>query len=182
MQLIATALPDVKLVEPKVFGDSRGYFFESFNQRNFNEALGQTHKFVQDNQSSSVRGVLRGLHYQVRQPQGKLVRVLSGEIYDVAVDLRQGSPTFGKWGGEVLSAENKKQLWIPAGFAHGFVVTSETAEVLYKTTDYWAPQFERCIRWDDPTLAIPWPLDGITPIVSDKDRQGMLFTDYRHED
>ncbi|VVD61328.1 dTDP-4-dehydrorhamnose 3,5-epimerase [Pandoraea capi] len=182
MQLIATALPDVMLVEPKVFGDSRGYFFESFNQRNFNEALGQTHTFVQDNQSSSVRGVLRGLHYQVRQPQGKLVRVLSGEIYDVAVDLRQGSPTFGKWGGEVLSAENKKQLWIPAGFAHGFVVTSETAEVLYKTTDYWAPQFERCIRWDDPTLAIPWPLDGITPIVSDKDRQGMLFTDYRHED
>lgn len=182
MQLIATAIPDVKVVEPKVFGDSRGYFFESFNQRNFDDALGETLKFVQDNQSRSARGVLRGLHYQVRQPQGKLVRVLHGEIYDVAVDIREGSPTFGQWVAELLSAENKKQLWIPAGFAHGFVVTSETAEVLYKTTDYWAPQFERCIRWDDPTLAIPWPLDGITPIVSDKDKQGMLFSAYRHED
>ena len=137
---------------------------------------------MQDNQSRSGRGVLRGLHYQVKQPQGKLVRVLHGEIYDVAVDIREGSPTFGKWVAEVLSAENKKQLWIPAGFAHGFVVTSETAEVLYKTTDYWAPQFERCIRWDDPALAIPWPLDGITPVVSDKDRQGMSFSDYKHED
>ncbi|QDX22991.1 dTDP-4-dehydrorhamnose 3,5-epimerase [Pandoraea pnomenusa] len=181
MQLIATAIPDVKVVEPKVFGDTRGYFFESFNQRNFDTALGETLTFVQDNQSRSARGVLRGLHYQVQQPQGKLVRVLQGEIYDVAVDIREGSPTFGKWVAEVLSAENKKQLWIPAGFAHGFVVTSETAEVLYKTTDYWAPQFERCIRWDDPTLAIPWPLAGITPLVSDKDRQGMLFVDYRHE-
>ena len=165
-----------------MFGDSRGYFFESFNQRNFDDALGETLTFVQDNQSRSARGVLRGLHYQIRQPQGKLVRVLQGEIYDVAVDIREGSPTFGKWVAEVLSAENKKQLWIPAGFAHGFVVTSETAEVLYKTTDYWAPQFERCIRWDDPTLAIPWPLDGITPIVSDKDKQGTLFSDYKHED
>ncbi|VVE24509.1 dTDP-4-dehydrorhamnose 3,5-epimerase [Pandoraea morbifera] len=181
MQLIATAIPDVKVVEPKVFGDARGYFFESFNQRNFDTALGETLTFVQDNQSRSARGVLRGLHYQVQQPQGKLVRVLQGEIYDVAVDIREGSPTFGKWVAEVLSAENKQQLWIPAGFAHGFVVTSETAEVLYKTTDYWAPQFERCIRWDDPTLAIPWPLEGITPLVSDKDRQGMLFADYRHE-
>ncbi|VVE70620.1 dTDP-4-dehydrorhamnose 3,5-epimerase [Pandoraea pnomenusa] len=181
MQLIATAIPDVKVVEPKVFGDTRGYFFESFNQRNFDTALGETLTFVQDNQSRSARGVLRGLHYQVQQPQGKLVRVLQGEIYDVAVDIREGSPTFGKWVAEVLSAENKKQLWIPAGFAHGFVVTSETAEVLYKTTDYWAPQFERCIRWDDPTLAIPWPLEGITPLVSDKDRRGMLFADYRHE-
>lgn len=182
MQVIPTAIPAVRVIEPKVFGDSRGHFFESFNQRNFNDALGETLTFVQDNQSRSARGVLRGLHYQVKQPQGKLVRVLHGEIYDVAVDIREGSPTFGKWVAEVLSAENKKQLWIPAGFAHGFVVTSETAEVLYKTTDYWAPQFERCIRWDDPTLAIPWPLDGITPIVSDKDRQGMLFSDYQHED
>lgn len=182
MQLIATAIADVKVVEPKVFGDSRGYFFESFNQRQFDGALGKRLTFVQDNQSRSARGVLRGLHYQVKQPQGKLVRVLQGEIYDVAVDIRQGSPTFGKWVAEVLSAQNKKQLWIPAGFAHGFVVTSETAEVLYKTTDYWAPQYERCIRWDDPTLAIPWPLDGITPIVSDKDKVGMLFADYRHED
>lgn len=182
MQLIATAIADVKVVEPKVFGDSRGYFFESFNQRQFDEALGERLTFVQDNQSRSARGVLRGLHYQVRQPQGKLVRVLQGEIYDVAVDIREGSPTFGKWVAEVLSAENKRQLWIPAGFAHGFVVTSESAEVLYKTTDYWAPQHERCIRWDDPTLAIAWPLDGVTPIVSDKDKVGMLFADYRHED
>lgn len=182
MQVIPTAIPAVCVIEPKVFGDARGYFFESFNQRNFDNALGEALTFVQDNQSRSARGVLRGLHYQVKQPQGKLVRVLHGEIYDVAVDIRDGSPTFGKWQAEVLSAENKKQLWIPAGFAHGFVVTSETAEVLYKTTDYWAPQFERCIRWDDPTLAIPWPLDGITPNVSDKDRQGMLFSDYRHED
>lgn len=182
MQLISTAIPAIKVIEPKVFGDSRGYFFESFNQRNFNDALGETLTFVQDNQSRSARGVLRGLHYQIKQPQGKLVRVLHGEIYDVAVDIREGSPTFGKWVAEPLSAENKRQLWIPAGFAHGFVVTSETAEVLYKTTDYWAPQFERCIRWDDPTLAIPWPLDGIAPVVSDKDRQGMSFLDYKHED
>ncbi|VVD63312.1 dTDP-4-dehydrorhamnose 3,5-epimerase [Pandoraea eparura] len=181
MQVIPTAIPAVCVIEPKVFGDARGHFFESFNQRNFDNALGETLTFVQDNQSRSARGVLRGLHYQVKQPQGKLVRVLHGEIYDVAVDIREGSPTFGQWVAEVLSAENKKQLWIPAGFAHGFVVTSETAEVLYKTTDYWAPQFERCIRWDDPTLAIPWPLDGITPNVSDKDRQGMLFSDFRHE-
>ncbi|VVD78688.1 dTDP-4-dehydrorhamnose 3,5-epimerase [Pandoraea terrigena] len=182
MQVTPTAIPAVRVIEPKVFGDARGHFFESFNQRNFDNALGETLTFVQDNQSRSVRGVLRGLHYQVKQPQGKLVRVLHGEIYDIAVDIREGSPTFGQWVAEVLSAENKKQLWIPTGFAHGFVVTSETAEVLYKTTDYWAPQFERCIRWDDPTLAIPWPLDGVTPIVSDKDRQGMLFSDYRHED
>ncbi|WP_374622774.1 dTDP-4-dehydrorhamnose 3,5-epimerase [Pandoraea sp.] len=182
MQVTPTAIPAVRVIAPKVFGDARGHFFESFNQRNFDNALGETLTFVQDNQSRSVRGVLRGLHYQVKQPQGKLVRVLHGEIYDVAVDIRAGSPTYGKWVAEVLSAENKKQLWIPAGFAHGFVVTSETAEVLYKTTDYWAPQFERCIRWDDPTLAIPWPLDGITPIVSDKDRQGMLFADYKQED
>lgn len=182
MQLISTAIPAIKVIEPKVFGDSRGYFFESFNQRNFNDALGETLTFVQDNQSRSARGVLRGLHYQIKQPQGKLVRVLHGEIYDVAVDIREGSPTFGKWVAELLSAENKRQLWIPAGFAHGFVVASETAEVLYKTTDYWAPQFERCIRWDDPTLAIPWPLDGIAPVVSDKDRQGMSFSDYKHED
>lgn len=182
MQVTPTAIPAVRVIAPKVFGDARGHFFESFNQRNFDNALGETLTFVQDNQSRSMRGVLRGLHYQVKQPQGKLVRVLHGEIYDVAVDIRAGSPTYGKWVAEVLSAENKKQLWIPAGFAHGFVVTSETAEVLYKTTDYWAPQFERCIRWDDPTLAIPWPLDGITPIVSDKDRQGMLFADYKQED
>ncbi|QBC32766.1 dTDP-4-dehydrorhamnose 3,5-epimerase [Pandoraea sp. XY-2] len=182
MQVTPTAIPAVRVIEPKVFGDARGHFFESFNQRGFDNALGETLTFVQDNQSRSARGVLRGLHYQVKQPQGKLVRVLHGEIYDVAVDIREGSPTFGKWVAEVLSAENKKQLWIPAGFAHGFVVMSETAAVLYKTTDYWAPQFERCIRWDDPTLAIPWPLDGITPIVSDKDRQGMLFSEYRQED
>ncbi|AJC19664.1 dTDP-4-dehydrorhamnose 3,5-epimerase [Pandoraea pulmonicola] len=182
MQLIATAIADVKVVEPRVFGDSRGYFFESFNQRQFDDALGERLTFVQDNQSRSARGVLRGLHYQVKQPQGKLIRVLQGEIFDVALDLRKGAPTFGKWVSEVLRAEDHRQLWIPAGFAHGFVVTSESAEVLYKTTDYWAPQYERCIRWDDPTLAIPWPLDGITPIVSDKDKLGMLFADYRHED
>lgn len=182
MQVTRTAIPDVCVIEPKVFGDSRGYFFESFNQRNFDESLGLTLSFVQDNQSRSARGVLRGLHYQVKQPQGKLVRVLSGEIYDVAVDIRPGSPTFGQWVAEVLSADNHKQLWIPAGCAHGFVVTSATAEVLYKTTDYWAPQHERCIRWDDKDLAIPWPLDGMTPIVSDKDQKGMAFADFRHED
>lgn len=182
MQVIPTAIADVCVIEPKVFGDSRGYFFESFNLRNFTQAVGGELTFVQDNQSRSARGVLRGLHYQVQQPQGKLVRVLEGEIYDVAVDIRPGSPTFGKWVAETLSSENRKQLWIPAGFAHGFVVTSERAEVLYKTTDYWAPQHERCIRWDDPDLAIPWPLEGLTPLVSDKDQKGTAFADYQHED
>ncbi|GAB3626024.1 dTDP-4-dehydrorhamnose 3,5-epimerase [Pandoraea terrae] len=186
MKVTPTRIADVLIIEPQVFGDARGHFFESFNQRRFNEALGREAVFVQDNQSRSVRGVLRGLHYQVRQPQGKLVRVLDGEIHDVAVDIRPASPTFGQWVAEVLSAENRKQLWIPAGFAHGFVVTSERAEVLYKTTDYWAPQHERCIRWDDPDLAIPWPLEGpqgaITPIVSDKDKLGMAFADFTPED
>jgi len=154
MQAISTKLPGVLILEPKVFGDERGFFFESFNARAFAEATGLQCEFVQDNHSRSQRGVLRGLHYQVQQAQGKLVRVSAGEVFDVAVDLRRSSPTFGKWVGTLLSAENKRQLWVPAGFAHGFVVLSEFAEFLYKTTDYYAPEHERCIRWDDPSLAI----------------------------
>ena len=153
----ACAIPDVLLIEPKVFGDDRGFFFESFNQRAFREASGLTADFVQDNHSKSARNVLRGLHYQIRQPQGKLVRVVTGEVFDVAVDIRRSSPTFGQWVGEVLSADNKRQLWVPPGMAHGFVVLSESAEFLYKTTDYYAPEHERCIAWNDPTLAIEWP-------------------------
>lgn len=171
MQVTKTALPEVLLVEPKVFGDDRGFFFESFNQRRFEELTGLRPNFVQDNHSKSARNVLRGLHYQIQQPQGKLVRVTSGSVFDVAVDVRRGSPNFGKWVGYELSGENKRQLWIPAGFAHGFVVTSDHAEFLYKATDYWAPEFERAIAWNDPAVGIDWPFDG-APLLSGKDMAG----------
>lgn len=161
-------IPDVILFEPKVFGDERGFFMESFNQRVFEQAVGRAVSFVQDNHSKSSKNVLRGLHYQIRNPQGKLVRVTQGEVFDVAVDIRKNSPTFGKWVGEILSGENKKQLWVPEGFAHGFVTLSETAEFLYKTTDYYLPEFERCIIWNDETINIAWP-DSITPKLSTKD-------------
>lgn len=177
MQCTATPLAGVALLEPKVFGDDRGFFFESFNRRRFGELTGWNGDFVQDNHSRSARGVLRGLHYQIRQAQGKLVRVVAGEVFDVAVDLRQSSPTFGRWCGYRLSAENKRQLWIPPGFAHGFVVLSASADFLYKTTDYWAPEHERCIAWNDPDLAIDWPLAGLTPQLSAKDAQGIPFRD-----
>lgn len=176
MQAISTELPGVIILEPRVFGDQRGFFFESFNARDFADATGLQCAFVQDNHSRSAKGVLRGLHYQVQQAQGKLVRVTAGEVYDVAVDLRRSSPTFGKWVGTLLSAENNRQLWVPEGFAHGFVVLSEFAEFLYKTTDYYAPEHERCIRWDDPTLAIDWPLEG-SPQLSAKDQAGVSFVD-----
>ncbi len=175
MQAVATAIPEVLLLEPKVFGDARGFFFESYNRRAFQEATGLDPDFVQDNHSRSARGVLRGLHYQIRQPQGKLVRVIAGEVFDVAVDLRRSSPTFGRWVGETLSADNKRMLWVPAGFAHGFVVLSEFAEFLYKTTDYYAPEHERCIAWDDPALAIDWPAAIGQPLLSVKDTQGVTF-------
>lgn len=174
MQIHTTAIPDVLIIEPKVFGDDRGFFYESFNEKRFQELTGVTANFVQDNHSKSAKNVLRGLHYQIQQAQGKLVRVVSGEVYDVAVDLRANSPTFGHWVGVTLSAENKRQLWIPEGFAHGFVVTSESAEFLYKTTNYWAPQFERSLLWNDPALGITWPLDG-EPLLSGKDLQGTLL-------
>ncbi len=175
MKATPLAIADVVLIEPTVFGDARGFFFESFNQARFESAIGKSINFVQDNHSHSVKNVLRGLHYQIQQPQGKLVRVVDGEIFDVAVDLRKSSPTFGKWVGKILSAENKKQLWIPEGFAHGFVTLSDSADVLYKTTDYWAQQHERCIIWNDPALAIHWPFKD-TPVLSDKDTQGMLLS------
>jgi dTDP-4-dehydrorhamnose 3,5-epimerase len=172
-----TAIPDVLVVEPKVFGDARGFFFESFNERQFEAAVGRPARFVQDNHSLSARGVLRGLHYQLPHAQAKLVRVTRGEVFDVVVDLRRDSKAFGRWVGETLSGENKRQLWIPEGFAHGFLVVSDEAEFLYKTTDYWYPEHERCIRWDDPDLAIPWPLGGMAPAVSAKDAAGMLLKD-----
>lgn len=175
MQAIATELADVLILQPKVFGDERGFFFESFNARAFEQATGLKREFVQDNHSGSQRGVLRGLHYQLQQPQGKLVRVTAGAVYDVAVDLRRGSTTFGRWVGVHLSAENKRQLWVPEGFAHGFLVLSEFAEFLYKTTSYYAPEHERCIRWNDPTLGIDWPLDGL-PQLSAKDQAGCDFS------
>lgn len=174
MKVTPTAIPDVLIIEPKVFGDDRGFFFESFNLNTFREITGLDVNFVQDNHSKSAKNVLRGLHYQIQQPQGKLVRVVQGEVFDVAVDLRKSSKTFGQWIGIHLSAENKKQFWIPVGFAHGFVVLSETAEFLYKTTDYYAPQFERCISWNDPKLAISWPLSG-EPLLSAKDANGAAF-------
>ena len=173
MNVIRTAIPEVVLIEPKVFGDARGFFFESFNQKAFNEATGTNHPFVQDNHSRSAQGVLRGLHYQIQQPQGKLVRVVRGAVIDVAVDIRKSSPTFGQWVAEELSEDNHRQLWVPPGFAHGFVVLSEMAEFLYKTTDYYAPAHERCIAWNDPTLAIDWKLDGRQPLLSAKDAQGL---------
>ena len=173
MNVIRTAIPEVVIIEPKVFGDARGFFFESFNQKAFNDATGTNHQFVQDNHSRSAQGVLRGLHYQIQQPQGKLVRVVRGAVIDVAVDIRKSSPTFGQWVAEELSEDNHRQLWVPPGFAHGFVVLSEMAEFLYKTTDYYAPAHERCIAWNDPTLAIDWKLDGRQPLLSAKDAQGL---------
>ncbi|KQV44861.1 dTDP-4-dehydrorhamnose 3,5-epimerase [Duganella sp. Root336D2] len=171
MNVTRLGIPEVLLIEPKVFGDERGFFYESFNQARFEEAVGRSVHFVQDNHSRSVKGVLRGLHYQIQQSQGKLVRVSAGTVFDVAVDLRKSSPTFGQWVGEILSAENKRQLWIPEGFGHGFVVLSDSAEFLYKTTDYYAPQYERSIAWNDPDLAIDWHFDG-APSLSAKDAQG----------
>ena len=176
MRTIPTTIPDVMILEPKVFDDSRGFFFESFNQQAFNNATGLDMQFVQDNHSRSSKGVLRGLHYQIQQPQGKLVRVTQGVVFDVAVDIRRSSPTFGQWVGIELNAETHRQFWIPAGFAHGFVVLSESADFLYKTTDYYAPEFERCIAWNDPAIAIDWQYDG-EPQLSGKDRQGALLKD-----
>ena len=177
MKVTPCAITDVLLIEPRVFGDTRGFFYESFNQRAFQHATGLDLQFVQDNHSKSARNVLRGLHYQLNQPQGKLVRVVAGEVFDVAVDIRRDSPTFGQWVGEILSGDNKRQLWVPPGLAHGFVVLSDTAEFLYKTTDYYAPEHERCIAWNDPTLAITWPeLNGL-PQLSAKDMAGAAFLD-----
>ncbi len=174
MKATQLAISDVFLLEPRVFGDERGFFFESFNQRQFEAAIGREVTFVQSNHSRSAKHVLRGLHYQIKHPQGKLVRTVVGEVFDVAVDLRRNSPTFGKWIGEILTAENKKQLWIPAGFAHGFLVLSDYAEFLYKTTDYWAPAFERSILWNDADLDIDWPISA-APVLSAKDAQGSIF-------
>jgi dTDP-4-dehydrorhamnose 3,5-epimerase len=171
MNYTRLAIPDVILFEPKVFGDERGFFMESFNQNIFEKAVGSATTFVQDNHSKSVKNVLRGLHYQIKNPQGKLVRVTQGEVFDVAVDIRKNSPTFGQWVGEVLSAENKRQLWVPTGFAHGFVTLSDTAEFLYKTTDYYFPEFERCIIWNDEKIAIKWPI-STSPLISNKDGCG----------
>lgn len=176
MNAQSTAIEGVFVLEPKVFGDARGFFMESYNRRAFREATGLDIDFAQDNHSRSRKGVLRGLHYQIQQPQGKLVRVTSGAVFDVAVDIRRGSPTFGRWVGVELSADNHRQLWVPPGMAHGFVVLSESADFLYKTTDYYAPQFERSIAWNDPTIGIDWPLaaHGIAePLLSDKDRAGL---------
>ncbi|HBG20160.1 MAG: dTDP-4-dehydrorhamnose 3,5-epimerase [Desulfobacterales bacterium GWB2_56_26] len=174
MKVTATAIPEVLLVEPRVFGDDRGFFYESFNQKQWREKTGVDRVFVQDNHSRSTKGVLRGLHYQIRQAQGKLVRVVVGEVFDAAVDLRRSSPTFGQWVGAILSAENKRQLWVPEGFGHGFVVLSEAAEFLYRTTDYWAPEHERCIIWNDRDIGIDWPIAG-SPILSGKDAEGVRF-------
>lgn len=172
MDVIQTTIPDVFIIEPKVFGDERGFFMESFNEKTFREKTGVTSPFVQDNHSRSAKNVLRGLHYQIKQAQGKLVRVVSGEVYDVAVDIRKSSPTFGQWTGCLLSETNKKQFWVPAGFAHGFVVLSDTADFLYKTTDYYAPEYERSILWNDPTLNIDWKIVG-EPVLSSKDKAGV---------
>lgn len=174
MRVINTHIPDLLIIEPTVFNDERGFFYESFNAREFAALGGIDVEFVQDNHTRSKKSVLRGLHYQVKQPQGKLVRVVSGEVWDVAVDIRRNSATFGQWSGVSLSADNRRQVWIPPGFAHGFLVLSDAAEVLYKTTDYWAPEHERCIRWDDETLAIDWPLEG-EPVLSTKDSFGVRF-------
>jgi dTDP-4-dehydrorhamnose 3,5-epimerase len=177
MKATRLAIPDVVLIEPKVFGDARGFFFESFNQKAFNEATGTHHAFVQDNHSRSSRGVLRGLHYQIQQAQGKLVRVVRGAVFDVAVDIRRSSPTFGQWVGVELSEDNQHQLWVPPGFAHGFVVLSESADFLYKTTDYYAPQHERSIAWNDPSIGISWPAlaQGQQPLLSAKDSAAPLL-------
>jgi dTDP-4-dehydrorhamnose 3,5-epimerase len=172
-----TAIADVLILTPKVFGDSRGFFFESFNQQDFNAATGTQHSFVQDNHSRSAQGVLRGLHFQVQRPQGKLVRVVQGAVFDVVVDIRPGSPTLGQWVGVELSADNQQQVWVPPGLAHGFLTLTEHAEFLYKTTDYYAPEHERCIAWNDPQLAIQWPLSG-APVLSGKDQQGMSLAQW----
>jgi dTDP-4-dehydrorhamnose 3,5-epimerase len=179
MKVTRTAIPEVLVLEPKVFSDTRGFFLETFNRKVFHDATGVDADFVQDNHSRSARGVLRGLHYQIQQPQGKLVWVVRGSVFDVAVDLRRSSPTFGRWVGDVLSEENRRQLWIPEGFAHGFLVLSEYADFLYKTTDYYSPEHERCIAWDDPQLNITWPLEAGTgePVISAKDRSGAAFAD-----
>jgi dTDP-4-dehydrorhamnose 3,5-epimerase len=179
VNIVATVIADVLIIEPKVFGDERGFFFESFNQRRFNELTGTDFQFVQDNHSRSAQNVLRGLHYQIQQPQGKLVRVVQGSVYDVAVDIRRSSATFGQHVGVELSAENKRMLWVPPGFAHGFLVLSDTAEFLYKTTDYWAPEFERSIAWNDPAINIDWPIQG-EPSLSAKDQQGKLLKEAEH--
>lgn len=177
MKATPLAISDVVLFEPAVYGDERGFFFESFNRAKFEEAIGKELNFVQDNHSKSAKNVLRGLHYQIEQAQGKLVRVISGEVFDVAVDIRKNSPTFGHWVGVTLSAENKKQLWVPEGFAHAFMTLSDHAEFLYKTTDYWAPQHERCIAWDDPEIAIDWPMANGAPVLSAKDSAGSALKD-----
>lgn len=176
MRVVPTDLPDVLILEPKVFGDARGFFMESFNARVFREATGVAADFVQDNHSRSAQGVLRGLHYQIREAQGKLVRVTRGRVFDVAVDLRRSSPAFGRWTGVELSEENHRQLWVPAGFAHGFVVLSEFADFLYKTTTYYAPEHERCLAWDDPAVGVKWPLQG-APRLSEKDRAGLALAE-----
>ena len=176
MKIHATHLPGVLIIEPKVFGDARGFFFESFNRREFQDATGVDVNFVQDNHSRSGRGVLRGLHYQIDQPQGKLVRVTRGAVFDVAVDMRKSSPAFGQWAGAELSEDNHRQLWVPPGFAHGFLVLSDSADFLYKTTDYYAPQHERCLAWNDPAVGIAWPLDG-EPTLSAKDQSGRSLAD-----
>ncbi len=172
MRAVATAIPDVLVIEPAVFGDARGFFFESWNRRAFAKLVGRDVDFVQDNHSASGRGVLRGLHYQVRQAQGKLVRVVAGEVFDVAVDLRRSSPTFGRWVGERLSAADHRMMWVPPGFAHGFLVLSESAEFLYKTTDYYAPEHERTLLWNDPAVGVEWPLAGAAPLLKPKDAAG----------
>jgi dTDP-4-dehydrorhamnose 3,5-epimerase len=177
VKVTETRLPGVLIFEPKVFGDNRGFFFESFNLEDFNNAVEPGYSFVQDNHSKSSKGVLRGLHYQVKRPQGKLVRVTEGAVFDVAVDIRKGSPTFGLWVGIELSAENKKQLWVPPGFAHGFVVMSESAQVLYKATDYYAPEHERSIRWNDPDIGIDWPDNSISPLLSEKDKNASFLAE-----
>jgi len=181
MQVIPTALPEVLILEPRVFGDARGFFTESWNEQVFNQAVGQEVRFVQDNHSRSARGVLRGLHFQLPpHAQGKLVRCVAGSVFDVAVDMRKSSPDFGRWVGVELTADNHRQLWIPPGFAHGFVVTSESADFLYKTTDYYAPQTEGCVRWDDPAIGIAWPELGMAPLLADKDANAPLLADARH--
>jgi dTDP-4-dehydrorhamnose 3,5-epimerase len=180
MQVIQTKIPDVLVLAPQVFGDARGFFYESFNLEKFKLATGLAPNFVQDNHSKSAKNVLRGLHYQINQPQGKLVRVTAGEVFDVAVDIRANSPTFGQWVGQVLSAENQLQLWVPAGFAHGFLVLSDSAEFLYKTTDYYAPAHERCIAWNDVDIGIQWPLNGAMPLLSGKDSKGLPLSCAEH--
>ena len=176
MHVTETSFPEVLIIEPRVFGDERGFFFESFNRKVFVETVGLTADFVQDNHSRSAKGVLRGLHYQIQQPQGKLIRVVRGSVFDVSVDIRKSSPNFGRWFGVELSEKNHRQLWVPPGFAHGFLVLSELADILYKATDYWRPEYERCIRWDDPAIGIDWPLDA-EPTLSAKDTQGNSFAD-----